>query len=564
MTVRRPILLALALLLTVTAGGGRPAAAAAETAEVAPLLQTTVNDLGKLPLAITVSRVVFTPGASDDAESLPGLRLVLVESGALTLSSNVTIDVSHVAAALGIAPTATAVATATPTPTPEGSSTPDQFLVPGDAMPVPMWTMHSLRNGGTVPAVILDVRITSGGASYPSVTLDAETLATETGLTSLPSGPAAVSLGRGTVAAGASVAAPAKGAYQLVAAASGGGDRLDPQPDGAVRNTGGAAVDVYVLAIGAAVAAVPTPPTQPATGPGGAEVAFDRVVATQHGTDSGGFWIFEPTSPSPGTTGATKPLPIVLFIAGNCCEENGVDIGPNPYRAWIDHIVQGGAVVIEPIFRPKTAMDDVVTGVRAALAELKRGNHPLTDPARFAAFGHSYGSVLVVNYAAVAAKEGLPVPIALMPTTPGCGCLLDDLSAIPASTRLAVVVGGQDDFTGEGDAKQIWAELPQIPADRKDYVRLMGDDHGRPALVADHKLPATSDWGTLDALDWYGTWKLFDALTACAFDGQGCATNFGDTPAERFMGLWSDGVPMREAQVTDDPGPPPPPATPTA
>lgn len=567
--VRAPsrVVLALALLLAGPVLPRREAAATAASAAIAPLLTTTFNDLGTPPLSVTVTRVVFTPGASD-AEALPGPRLVLVESGRLTLSSAVAIAVTHstLQAAPG-APTATATPTRGPTPTPVGSSTPDQFLAPGDTYPVPFQTMTALRNDGTTPAVILDVRIASGATPRPPANLDVETLASATGLVTLPTGPAAVSLGRGRLDPGAGVAAPATGEYRLVAAVGGGAAKLVPQPDGSVANTGTAALAVYVLSIAAAVAAVPKPPTQPATGPGGAAVAYDRVVVAHKGGQPGGYWLFEPADPHGGgaTPAARVPLPVALFFAGACCDETALGgDDPAPYRAWIDHVVRRGTVVVVPTFQVKTALNDAVTAVRAALADLGGGTHPPTDPARLLAFGHSYGGVLAVNYAAVAAKERLPVPIALMPTTPGCGCLLADLSAIPATTRLVVVVGSDDNFVGETDAKRIWAELPQIPADRKDYVRLMSDFHGQPALFADHPMPATSDWGPLDALDWYGTWKLFDALVACAVAGQGCATSFGDTPAERFMGTWSDGVPVTEAQVVKDPGPPPTTATPTA
>ena len=61
-------------------------------------------------------------------------------------------------------------------------------------------------------------------------------------------------------------------------------------------------------------------------------------------------------------------------------------------------------------------------------------------------------------------------------------------------------------------------------------------------------------FGTLDALDWYGTWKLLDALMACSFDGTWCEYALGNTPEQRFMGVWSDGVPVIELNVTDDPG----------
>jgi hypothetical protein len=58
----------------------------------------------------------------------------------------------------------------------------------------------------------------------------------------------------------------------------------------------------------------------------------------------------------------------------------------------------------------------------------------------------------------------------------------------------------------------------------------------------------------LDALDWYGTWKLLDALIACAFEGEWCEYAFGNTPEVRFMGTWSDGVPVAEAVVAAEPG----------
>jgi hypothetical protein len=62
----------------------------------------------------------------------------------------------------------------------------------------------------------------------------------------------------------------------------------------------------------------------------------------------------------------------------------------------------------------------------------------------------------------------------------------------------------------------------------------------------------------VDALDWYGTWKWADALMSCSFAGKDCQYALGDTPEQRFMGTWSDGVPIAEPQVTEDPGTPTP------
>jgi hypothetical protein len=57
----------------------------------------------------------------------------------------------------------------------------------------------------------------------------------------------------------------------------------------------------------------------------------------------------------------------------------------------------------------------------------------------------------------------------------------------------------------------------------------------------------------INALDYYGTWKLFDALCDAAFTGKNREYALGNTPQQRFMGLWSDGTPVKELIVTDKP-----------
>jgi hypothetical protein len=54
-------------------------------------------------------------------------------------------------------------------------------------------------------------------------------------------------------------------------------------------------------------------------------------------------------------------------------------------------------------------------------------------------------------------------------------------------------------------------------------------------------------------MDYFGTWKLFDALTDAAFNGKNREYALGNTSQQRFMGVWSDGVPVKELKVTDKP-----------
>jgi hypothetical protein len=57
----------------------------------------------------------------------------------------------------------------------------------------------------------------------------------------------------------------------------------------------------------------------------------------------------------------------------------------------------------------------------------------------------------------------------------------------------------------------------------------------------------------INALDYYGVWKLFDGLCDAAFFGKNREYALGDTSQQRFMGKWSDGVPVKELVITDKP-----------
>jgi hypothetical protein len=54
----------------------------------------------------------------------------------------------------------------------------------------------------------------------------------------------------------------------------------------------------------------------------------------------------------------------------------------------------------------------------------------------------------------------------------------------------------------------------------------------------------------IDALDYYGLWKLFDGLTDAAYYNRNRDYALGNTPQQRYMGKWSDGMPVKEMIVT--------------
>ena len=238
---------------------------------------------------------------------------------------------------------------------------------------------------------------------------------------------------------------------------------------------------------------------------------------------------------------------------------------PEWYHVWIDHLVRRGAIVVFPDYEPEfgsvmadleqtdyaRTVGDTEAAIRDALAVLATDDHARADLSRVAVVGASFGALLGADYAADAAAQDLPEPRALLLANPGCAVLnetacqaLGDLSAMPAATRVLVLTG-TDDAIGSDDAKLVWQRLTSVPSENKDFVTLVSDAHGQPPLVADHFVTLTSGFalGYVDALDWYGPWKLFDALMNCSFANQD-ATSPSATPrssaswARGAMGYW--------------------------
>jgi acetyl esterase/lipase len=276
-----------------------------------------------------------------------------------------------------------------------------------------------------------------------------------------------------------------------------------------------------------------------------------------------GYWLFEPWNLD-GSLPA-EPMPLVIFFHGYTAIE------PQIFRPWIDHIVQRGAVVVYPLYQ--NVDDDILpefienseTGIRDALTELATPGHVPVDLDRVAVVGHSVGAVLTADYAAIAERDGLPVPSVIMPIEPvGCvdcnelppdwGVPLEDFSAIPASVRAYVIVGDDDTLAQDFGAKHVWNGMTAVPLDQRDYIIVDSDYHGAPPLFADHGFPVAGPLpNEVDGLDWFGTWKLFDLLTDCGFENVGCDLAFGGSDAQTYMGMWSDGTPVVSLVVTDDP-----------
>jgi pimeloyl-ACP methyl ester carboxylesterase len=252
-------------------------------------------------------------------------------------------------------------------------------------------------------------------------------------------------------------------------------------------------------------------------------------------------------------------------------------------------------------FTPNT-----LQAIKDAIERLKtEPGHVKADLNKLAAVGHSVGGLLAASVAALASESGLPQVRAVMSIEPGIteapiSIPLADLAKIRAETLLLAVAGDQDTLVRDLDAKRVYYESTRVPESNKDYVTLVTDMRGSPGLQASHRAPTalSKDYdngeaiggGPVDgsdssdragglptrridgqqtgpqtgrrdrletmmvnALDFYGTWKLFDGLCDAAFYGRNREYALGNTPQQRFMGVWSDGVAVKELKVTDKP-----------
>ena len=57
----------------------------------------------------------------------------------------------------------------------------------------------------------------------------------------------------------------------------------------------------------------------------------------------------------------------------------------------------------------------------------------------------------------------------------------------------------------------------------------------------------------VDAMDYYGCWKLFDGLCDAAFKGKNRQFALGGTTQQKYMGKWSDGKEVVKIEVLKKP-----------
>ena len=304
-------------------------------------------------------------------------------------------------------------------------------------------------------------------------------------------------------------------------------------------------------------------PQQPESGPGGQEYSHQEVIFQDYANDPDGYWLFEPAAPKPDSAH------VVVFMHGYGA------INPMIYGQWIRHLVRQGNIVIFPRYQknllsPRTHAfaGNASKGIRDALAELEQGDHVRPITSHFSMAGHSYGGAISAYLAANYQEMEIPQPKVLLLSAPGTGPLkgarLDNYQNIPASTKMVIMVHEGDRIVGDALGVRIFETAFNTP--ERNLIRQYEDNYGKPKIYDGHNHAYALDVafdagirnfstrrafasGATNALDYYGYWKLLDALLDCSRSGENCDVALGNTSDQRYLGHWSDGTPIKELEV---------------
>ena len=303
---------------------------------------------------------------------------------------------------------------------------------------------------------------------------------------------------------------------------------------------------------------------QPETGPGSPSYIHNEVKVIDHAQEADGYWIYEPASPVP------EKANVVVFVHGYG--------GYNPmiYGKWIKHLVKKGNIVIYPRYqknnwspRPPKFVKNVAIGVKNALKYLDKKStiQPILENLSFV--GHSYGGVISANLAINFEAHQIPKLQSIMLVSPGSGPftggVLDSYEAIPADVKMLVMVSDNDMTVGDKLGIRIYETATNAP--QRNFIRQYHDNSISPAHYAGHNESYSVDlefdngirnftakralrMGRIDNVDYFGYWKLFDALLDCTRENEHCNYAFGNTSEQNSLGLLSDGTPLRPLEIT--------------
>jgi dienelactone hydrolase len=262
-----------------------------------------------------------------------------------------------------------------------------------------------------------------------------------------------------------------------------------------------------------------------------------------------------------GPRNAKPPFPVIFFLHGY------VGQNPDEFETLIDHIVGKGYLDVYPTYsffpRADNAKDvlakyDMINaGIEQAIDLYK----PYMDTAHIGFFGQSFGAGALpsVAYRLVADKKWGNGGAFMFVSAPWYVYAIsqENLQHFPGNVNLLVQVYNEDHVDDHEMAVDLFNAIG-IPAERKKFYTVYSDSSNGYVMHANHFVAygVKNINGEQNLLDYYGVYKLFDAIADYSFTGNTAGRAIalgGGTKKQLYMGTWSDGRPARPMTVTNDP-----------
>lgn len=295
----------------------------------------------------------------------------------------------------------------------------------------------------------------------------------------------------------------------------------------------------------------PVPPIDTGYGAeGGYSVAVDSLSRRARSRDK--TYVYRPRD-------VDGPAPLVFFLHGL-----GTD-NPAVYGHIAHHLAGRGCCVVLPQYRmfsfpgQRRTYRKLFARMVETVAELGSA----VDTSRIGFVGHSFGGAAIPALALrLIVQRGWGSRAAFMFVMAPhfvFGITETELKGFPSHAKLVVQVYEEDDCNDHRMAKHLF-ETIGISESEKDFMVILSDSSESLGykLVADHAVPYGPDdaLGEIDGLDYYAVYRPLDALVDYTLTGAQEARRIalGDGSQEqRYMGVWRDGVAVKEAVAGDEP-----------
>jgi len=305
-----------------------------------------------------------------------------------------------------------------------------------------------------------------------------------------------------------------------------------------------------------------SPPTQPKAGHGGSNYMYKNIKSYSSGDTEKDYWLFHPSDST------ILEAPVVLFLHGYSA------YNPMVYGKWIKHLALKGNIVIFPRYQkgmfgtsPKEFVSNTKIALDNALAYLDKEEAVKYNGKPISIVGHSFGGAITANMLTKWDSLNLPEVKSAFLVSPGTGPMkkfvLDTYADILSDVEVAIIISEEDYVVGDGFGVHVFNTATNTK--NRILFKQYKDSHGSPEISAGHLESYSPDaeldsgehgysykrakTAKTDAVDFFGYWKIFDALSNDRIEMQKDTSIFEATTDISFMGLWSDNTPVKPLKI---------------